>query len=64
MCIRDSGNRVQQPGWCANAGSGNANVGFVWINSRNGWNNVTVCTCIKTPCSSVQNRLEDTIKIN
>ena len=60
---KSSGNRVQQPGWCANAASGDANAGFVWINSRTGWDNVTVCTCIKTPCSSADNRLENTIKI-
>ena len=47
----------------ANAASGDSNAGFVWINSRTGWDNVTVCTCIKTPCSSADNRLENTIKI-
>ena len=58
---KSSGNRVQQPGWCANAASGDSNTGFVWINSRTGWDNVTVCTCIKTPCSSSDNRLENKI---
>ena len=61
---KSSGNRVQQPGWCANAASGDSNAGFVWINSRTGWDNVTVCTCIKTPCNSADNRLENTIKID
>ena len=32
--------QIQQPGWCSNAASGDANVGFVWINSRNGWDNI------------------------
>ena len=59
-----SGNRVQQPGWCANAASGDSNAGFVWINSRTGWDNVTVCTCIKTPCSSSDNRLENKIYLD
>ena len=61
---KSTGNRVQQPGWCRNAASGDANAGFVWINSRNGWDNVTVCTCIKTPCNSSDNRLENTIKLD
>ena len=61
---KSSGNRVQQPGWCTNSSSGDANAGFVWINSRNGWDNVTVCTCIKKPCSENDNRLEDTIYLN
>ena len=59
-----SGNRVQQPGWCANAASGDSNAGFVWINSRTSWDNVTVCTCIKTPCSSNDNRLENKIYLD
>ena len=59
-----SGNRVQQPGWCANAASGYSNAGYVWINSRTGWDNVTVCTCIKTPCSSSDNRLENKIYLD
>ena len=59
-----SGNRVQQGGWCANAASGDSNAGFVWINSRAGWDNVTVCTCIKTPCNSSDNRLENTIYLD
>ena len=61
---KSTGNRVQQPGWCTNAASGDANAGFVWINSRNGWDNVTVCTCIKTPCNSSDNRSENTIKLD
>ena len=61
---KSSGNRVQQGGWCATAASGDSNAGFVWINSRTGWDNVTVCTCIKTPCSSADNRLENTIYLD
>jgi hypothetical protein len=55
-----SGNRSQQPGWCNNA-KNDSTVGFVWINSRTGWDNVTVCTCNKIPCSSSDNRLENKI---
>ena len=51
-------------GWCATAASGDSNAGFVWINSRTGWDNVTVCTCIKTPCNSSDNRLENTIYLD
>ena len=62
--FKASGNRVQQPGWCSNASSGDANVGFIWINSRTGWDNVTICTCFETPCSEATNRLEDKLIIN
>ena len=61
---KSTGNRVQQPGWCTNAKSGDSNVGFVWINARNNMDHVTVCTCFKTPCSDGLNRLEKNIKIN
>ena len=60
---KDTGNRVQQPGWCANAKSGDANVGFVWINARDNMDHVTVCTCTKTPCSDDLNILEKNIPI-
>ena len=62
--FKASGNRVQQPGWCSNAQSGDSNVGFVWINSRSGWDNVTICTCVETPCSEKSNILEDKLYIN
>ena len=62
--FKASGNRAQQAGWCSNASSGDANVGFIWINSRTGWDNVTICTCFETPCSEATNRLEDKLIIN
>jgi len=57
---KSSGNRVQQPGWCTNATGGDSQAGFVWINSRKGWDYVTICTCVKTPCNGL-NIMENTI---
>ena len=58
---KSSGNRVQQGGFCNSASSGDANVGFVWINGRNNMDHVTVCTCYKTPCNNSDNILENKI---
>ena len=59
---KSSGNRVQQPGRC-NGAQSDGNAGFVWIFGDNSANNVTVCTCVKTPCNQSSNRLENTIQI-
>jgi type IV pilus assembly protein PilA len=59
-----SGNRVQQGGFCNSASSGDANVGFVWINGRDTMDHVTICTCFKTPCNSIDNRLESKIYLD
>jgi len=60
---KSSGNRVQQPGRC-NSAQNDTNAGFVWIFGDNSNNNVSVCTCVKTPCNSVENRLEKIIEID
>ena len=59
---KSSGNRVQQPGRC-NGAQSDGNAGFVWIFGDNSANNVTVCTCVKTPCNQSSNRKENTFQI-
>jgi prepilin-type N-terminal cleavage/methylation domain-containing protein len=54
---------VHHASQCAYASSSSA-LGFVFTNSQTGSDNVTVCTCIKTPCSSNTNRLENTIYLD
>jgi prepilin-type N-terminal cleavage/methylation domain-containing protein len=54
---------VHHASQCAYASSSSA-LGFVFTNSQTGSDNVTVCTCIKNPCSSSDNRLENTIYLD
>ena len=54
-------NDVHHGGECKFAST---SLGFIYIYSNTGFDNVTVCTCIKTPCSSSDNRLENTIYLD
>ena len=38
--------------------------GWVWIKGHDSMDHVTLCTCFKTPCSSSDNRLENTIYLD
>jgi len=46
------------------AASQNSHLGYVFSYSQTGLDNVTVCTCIKSPCTSSDNRLENTIYLD
>ena len=53
-------NDVHHASQCKSA-SQNSHLGYVFSYSQTGLDNVTVCTCIKSPCTSSTNRLENTI---
>ena len=54
---------VQQGGSCVNAKADHL-VGYVWVEARSYMDHITVCTCLKSPCSDIKNRLEDKIYID
>ena len=56
------GNIAPQGGRCSVALIDNA-VGIVLIYSDNSMDVVSVCTCLATPCSQADNRLEEMISI-
>ena len=74
--MRSGGSKTQYPrsgassyahsgGRCIHASlSSNLHLGYTFVFSDTGFDNVTVCTCIKTPCSSSDNRLENTIYLD
>ena len=56
-------NYVHHASQCAYA-SNSLSLGFIFTYSQTGSDNVTVCTCIKNPCSTGTNRLENKIYLD
>ena len=56
------GNRVQQPGRC-NVSYQNGQEGFIWIWAENSSTDVTMCGCIKSPCTESKNRCYETMQL-